>query len=881
MTNAGAFRHCLRTLSARLARSASSNARHVQAGWTERRLSIESLEKRQLLTAGLLDVTFGNGGKVTSDFFVPNVSASYDNFPTDVMHQSDGKIVVVGTSEVRNWSTAVRYNVDGSVDRGFANSGSLIGIPFDVAATALDSQGRIVLVGTWWKSSVSPKMAVSRLTASGQLDPSFGVKTIDSIDRPGEANPIRFTNGTGVAIDPFDRIITVGFNDNYGGPLGTDFVVARFTEAGLLDPTFSGDGTQTIDFGSAFDETPWGLDIDSQERIVMAGRSLQPEGHAIAVARLQPDGEVDAEFGSAGKVLIQEGESAVAFDTVIDSADRILLCGTAYTDSFGPLGAVFLVARVTPAGQLDSSFGDNGRTAIDFGGEAAGRRLALDSAQRIVAAGHAYQADTGGYDFAAVRLDSDGSLDVSFAGTGKRTVDFGSSNDRAVGLSVGPHDQVVLAGTSNQGPAKGWDFAVAQILGRDNPVPVANAGGPYSVVEGSTLMLDGSGSFDDSSADKLLFEWDLDYSESGFDVDRTGSQITLAAADDLKQRTIALRVADPFGANSISVTTLEVRNAAPSNVTISHFGQGLVRGENAAFMILFSDAGILDTHTFQWSVERDGAAYPLPPDTALSAPALQFVPREAGIYHVGVTITDDDGAAGSASFLATVNVVALRNDETENGKTVLVVGGTTADDVIDVHEAKSHSAVLVSINGETFGPYQTDRMVVWGQDGDDEITVASNVSMDAMLFGDEGNDHLKGGRGNDLLVGGDGDDWLIGNLGRDLLIGGSGSDRLVGNSDEDLLIAGYTAFDKDHYSLSAFRRIWSSSVSFPDRIETLRYDPDQRLSNALEGNVFDDGDEDILTGGGSDDWFIWSSGDLLTDLTDRAFESQLDWLVGE
>ena len=79
-----------------------------------------------------------------------------------------------------------------------------------------------------------------------------------------------------------------------------------------------------------------------------------------------------------------------------------------------------------------------------------------------------------------------------------------------------------------------------------------------------------------------------------------------------------------------------------------------------------------------------------------------------------------------------------------------------------------------------FGP-PIARIVVYGGAGDDDISVANGVTIPAWLYGEAGNDRLRGGEGADVLVGGPGDDLLVGDNGRDLLIGGTGADRLVGD----------------------------------------------------------------------------------------------------
>ena len=63
------------------------------------------------------------------------------------------------------------------------------------------------------------------------------------------------------------------------------------------------------------------------------------------------------------------------------------------------------------------------------------------------------------------RLTTSGALDTSFDGDGKQTVDFGSTQDLGYGVAVDRHDNVLVAGWSDQGGATGYDydFAVARL----------------------------------------------------------------------------------------------------------------------------------------------------------------------------------------------------------------------------------------------------------------------------------------------------------------------------------------------------------------------------------------------------------------------------------
>src|SRR5262249_22498637 len=105
-----------------------------------------------------------------------------------------------------------------------------------------------------------------------------------------------------------------------------------------------------------------------------------------------------------------------------------------------------------------------------------------------------------------------------------------------------------------------------------NQPPLADPGGPYSVAEGGSVVLDGTGSSDPHGSIST-YEWDFNYDGTTFDVDATGATPTLPAgsADGPASRTVALRVTDNEGARSIGTATLSITNTAPT-ATLSNSG---------------------------------------------------------------------------------------------------------------------------------------------------------------------------------------------------------------------------------------------------------------------------------------------------------------------
>jgi uncharacterized delta-60 repeat protein len=109
----------------------------------------------------------------------------------------------------------------------------------------------------------------------------------------------------------------------------------------------------------------------------------------------------------------------------IDSEGRIVVGGYAP----GASNTDFVVVRYEADGDLDTEFSGDGIVTTPVGSSNDfGRAVAIDSQDRIIVAGHAYNAETS-YEYAVVRYQADGDLDSTFSGDGKVTTPVGSSHD--------------------------------------------------------------------------------------------------------------------------------------------------------------------------------------------------------------------------------------------------------------------------------------------------------------------------------------------------------------------------------------------------------------------------------------------------------------------
>lgn len=125
------------------------------------------------LSGGTLDPSFGSGGEVTTVFGVFDVAFG-------VAIQSDGKIVAVGETALDGYCcqfALARYNTDGSLDTSFGDGGQVttrLGGDSEARAVAIQSDGKLVVVG-WTYSPVSASgAAIARYNTNGSLDTSFG-----------------------------------------------------------------------------------------------------------------------------------------------------------------------------------------------------------------------------------------------------------------------------------------------------------------------------------------------------------------------------------------------------------------------------------------------------------------------------------------------------------------------------------------------------------------------------------------------------------------------------------------------------------------------------------------------------------------------------------
>lgn len=216
-------------------------------------------------------------------------------------------------------------------------------------------------------------------------------------------------------------------------------------------------------------------------------------------------------------------------------------------------------AQAAP-GELDPSFSGDGIQLTDFGGEDAAGDVALQGDGKIVAVGH-----DGASRFAVARYSTNGSLDPTFSGDGKRTLGFGGDSD-ATGVAIQPDGKIVVAGYARPAQLGGtWRFAIAR-LNPDGTLDRGFSGDGKRTTgfrdgaggEGLALQADGKvvvvgwagvGSFNGGCCDKFSFAlarynadgtFDGTFSGDGRQMTRFGKNWSVASGVALQGRKIVV-----------------------------------------------------------------------------------------------------------------------------------------------------------------------------------------------------------------------------------------------------------------------------------------------------------------------------------------------------
>ncbi|MFT3681557.1 MAG: hypothetical protein QM791_14900 [Ferruginibacter sp.] len=450
---------------------------------------------------GEKDSSYGYKGQV----LVPVISAQ-------IAVQPDDKLVIYGhanntpSEDMDNFYTGVvRLNTNGTIDSSFNDGLMIINYGMrEINAILAQPDGKIIVASRYYAFENTPRLSVRRFNPGGNNDFSFGNGgRTEFVGNPSYISAL--------ALQPDGKIVAVGgskFRLNSNGTLdssflwsawacfencGADITLLKIQDdnkiliaAGRVISRYNTDGTPDSSFNTEGYIFIPGLEPEERISSIIAlpGGGVfaafaapNPGKHRFTLVRLRPNGTPDSSYAD-------DGVSSVDFGTQDNYSSLILLQDSGYplalgyniNDGFKNIA----LGRYTPGWLPDSSFGGTG-FLVDYMKRVSSYYTctAVQGDGKSLAAGYAW--DGLHYDFALVRYNLDGTLDMSFNKTGKQVISFDTVDSKVKDIAILPDGKILLVGNA------GDDIAIA----RYRP-----DGSPDSSFNGNGRLMEDSGGMD-------------------------------------------------------------------------------------------------------------------------------------------------------------------------------------------------------------------------------------------------------------------------------------------------------------------------------------------------------------------------------------------------
>jgi uncharacterized delta-60 repeat protein len=350
----------------------------------------------------------------------------------------------------------------GSLDRAFGTNGKAIthmGKDRVVVGGIVGAGGDGFYVaantGTPPANIIGGRLLLLRYNSRGRLLRTFGARGVASYSLEQGAATV-----TALARQPDGRLIAVGSVQAPGEPGNRNVLLARFTSAGQLDSSFSGDGLATTELPGTGD-TATDVVIQPDGRLVVVG-SVTPDFTAsqrsgeMVVLRYGGDGQLDPSFGSGGVVrrtVEDVGGFMRASSVALQSNGSILVGGTLGISQRG--ASQGMLARLHSNGSFDESVGPPDLAGlVVFGLGDSPADVSIDRRRgRIYVAGTSSSERDETRRFYLASLRTNLTLDPGFGTSGVTRTRFPrTSMDFATSVAVDGKGRVVLAGSAAKPP---------------------------------------------------------------------------------------------------------------------------------------------------------------------------------------------------------------------------------------------------------------------------------------------------------------------------------------------------------------------------------------------------------------------------------------------
>jgi uncharacterized delta-60 repeat protein len=216
-----------------------------------------------------------------------------------------------------------------------------------------------------------------------------------------------------------------------------DFGLSRYNTDGSLDLTFDTDGKVTTDIGDSLDFC-YAIAIQADGKLVAVGSTANYS--KVAVVRYNTNGSLDNTFDIDGMLTVGMLGSAIqGYAAAIQADGKIVIAA----QRFAGANMDFCIIRLNTNGSYDVSFDTDGMVTTNINGDDYAYAIGLQTDGKIVVAG------SSNTDFSVVRYTTNGSLDSTFDADGKVITSVSIGTDMATSMTIQSDGRIILAGNTN------------------------------------------------------------------------------------------------------------------------------------------------------------------------------------------------------------------------------------------------------------------------------------------------------------------------------------------------------------------------------------------------------------------------------------------------
>jgi len=386
------------------------------------------------------------------------------------------------------------FGINGKVMTSFGSKPSIL------STIALQPDGKILACGSYFTYTTTPffvgnEVALSRYNSDGSPDLDFGVQGRIIIpigsNNDNEHNVVKVLDDGKILILANNTVRVSEFVTT------TEYALIKYHADGTSDTGFGNNGIVSVRYEGHLN---WArsMIVQPDNKIVLVGHSEQISvndyGNFVAV-RLHADGTKDSSFGVNGRVDYNvgagSGDSEDASQSLVLQPDgKIVIAGGISTSLSG--GAALM--RLNTDGTPDLSFGNNGRAITIFGSYVSVTGLLLLPDGHIIGSGVNFYNGNSNEKIIVFKCDANGSPDVTFGSEGKVIIDGG-----------------------NEDPVF---FSLASILQDDGKILVSGWGNKDDHFDAFVIKLNADGSIDANFGDN-------GYLWTGFGLDMISNDLLL------------------------------------------------------------------------------------------------------------------------------------------------------------------------------------------------------------------------------------------------------------------------------------------------------------------------------------------------------------------